>query len=425
MIGIYYEQFKIQRKLSIKMKQLINYLKYWGQLLFLPVYWFSFFFPRNKNIWLFGSTFGRRFADNPRYFYLFLSQNKQFGIHAIWISHSKPLVAELNLAGYEAYWYKSLKGIWYCLRGKVYLFDNYAKDISFYLSGGAKKINLWHGIPLKKIQADNMFDRIRHPSNLKEKIESIPRRISDEKSSHWILTPSSVFTKIFSSAFLTKHVLVCVYPRWDSFFLNQTFLLNSEKKDIKTISSKNFKKVIYYLPTFRESETKFFKVINLNALEHFLQEKKYLLCIKLHCKSKLQSKFKEIQSSYIYLIDANSDPYVCLKKADMLITDYSSVYFDYLITEKPIIFFCYDLDEYLKKEREFYFQYEKVTPGRKVKTWDELKKAIEECNNPTYQEKRLRKAIQTKIYDKQETKRCSYQLYKKVRYILETKRYPI
>ena len=57
------------------MKQIINGIKYWGQLLFLPIYWLSFLFPRDKRIWLFGSTFGRRFADNPRYLYLYVSQH--------------------------------------------------------------------------------------------------------------------------------------------------------------------------------------------------------------------------------------------------------------------------------------------------------------------------------------------------------------
>ena len=54
----------------------INRVKYWGQLLGLPIYWLSFCVPRKKNIWLFGSTFGRRFADNPRYLYLYASQHK-------------------------------------------------------------------------------------------------------------------------------------------------------------------------------------------------------------------------------------------------------------------------------------------------------------------------------------------------------------
>ncbi|MCI8752961.1 MAG: hypothetical protein HFH66_16780, partial [Lachnospiraceae bacterium] len=46
--------------------KIINWFKYWGQLLLLPVYWMSFLVPRDRKLWLFGSTFGRRFADNPK-----------------------------------------------------------------------------------------------------------------------------------------------------------------------------------------------------------------------------------------------------------------------------------------------------------------------------------------------------------------------
>ena len=113
-------------------------LHYWGQLLLLPVYWLSFLVPRDKKIWLFGSTFGRRFADNPRYLYLYVSQHRdELGIRPIWISHNEDVVKMLNAEGYEAYMYHSLKGIWFALRGKLYLYDNYSKDINFWQSGGA------------------------------------------------------------------------------------------------------------------------------------------------------------------------------------------------------------------------------------------------------------------------------------------------
>ena len=157
-------------------------LHYWGQLLLLPVYWLSFLVPRDKKIWLFGSTFGRRFADNPRYLYLYVSQHRdELGIRPIWISHNEDVVKMLNAEGYEAYMYHSLKGIWFALRGKLYLYDNYSKDINFWQSGGALKINLWHGIPLKKIQHDNVFDKFRHPKNFWGKIKNFLSIITNIK----------------------------------------------------------------------------------------------------------------------------------------------------------------------------------------------------------------------------------------------------
>lgn len=388
-------------------------LKYWGQLLLLPVYWLSFLFPRSKKIWLFGSTFGRRFADNPRYLYLYVSQHKaEFGIRPIWISHNNSVVQMLNAEGYEAYMYHSLKGIWFALRGKVYLFDNYSKDINFWQSGGAMKVNLWHGIPLKKIQHDNVFDKFRHPKNLWEKIKNFPRNISDEKPNHYVLTTSENLTKIFSSAFKTKNVLVSGYPRNLVLVSDdiKNVYLDEEKRDRKKIISfinkkndgKN-KKIIFYMPTFRESETLFFENFDKNDFQKFLAENTLLFCIKLHPKSKLNEEFKNIQSENIVVINKDADPYVFLKLADVLITDYSSIYFDYLLLDRPIIFFAYDLKEYLSDSREMYFDYDEFTPGEKVWDYQGLKNSIVKIieNNGDYQNRYsdFRKKIRKKVFE--------------------------
>lgn len=394
-------------------------IKYWAQVFYIPVYLLSCLVPRNKNLWLFGSTFGRRFADNPRYFYLYLSQHKELGIRPVWISHKKEIVNSLNQAGYEAYYYKSLKGIWYCLRGKVYLYDNYSKDISFCLSGRAVKVNLWHGIPLKKIQMDNIFDRVRHPKNGWEKFRYALRRMSDEKPSHYVLTTSSEFAPIFSSAFATKKVLICSgYPRCDIFTSKEINNLLSEKENkyFDIIDRQKEKKIILYMPTFRDSETKFFDIMNLKKFNLFLEKHNFLFCTKLHCKSKLRREFEKMESDNIVVIDPDTDPYVYIELSDMLVTDYSSIYFDYLLTEKPMLFFCYDLEEYLSKSRELYFDYEEVTPGKKVRTMQEFEEALldwENMKKEAFQDG-FRKRIRKKAFGKKKQGTASYRLYKAI-----------
>lgn len=388
-------------------------LKYWGQLLLLPVYWLSFLVPRNKKIWLFGSTFGRRFADNPRYLYLYVSQHKEeLKLRPIWISHNENVVKMLNDEGYEAYMYHSLKGIWFALRGKVYLFDNYSKDINFWQSGGAMKVNLWHGIPLKKIQHDNVFDKFRHPKNIWEKLRNFPRNISDEKPNHYVLTTSENLREIFSSAFKTKNVLVSEYPRNQVLISDdiKNVYLDEEKRDRKKIISflnkknngKN-KRMIFYMPTFRKSETLFFENFDKNDFQKFLAENTLLFCIKLHPKSKLNEEFKNIQSENIVVINKDADPYVFLKLADVLITDYSSIYFDYLLLDRPIIFFAYDLKEYLSDSREMYFDYDEFTPGEKVWDYQELKNSIAKIieNNSDYQKSYsdFRRKIMERVFE--------------------------
>lgn len=382
-------------------------IKYWGQLLLLPVYGFSFLFPRNKNIWLFGSTFGKRFADNPRYFFLYCSQHrKEFGIRPIWISHEKEIVEFIGRNGYEAYYYHSLKGIWYALRGGVYFFDNYSKDINFWQSGRALKFNMWHGIPLKKIQADNVFDKVRHPKNGWDAFKSFPRRLSDEKSSHYVLTTSEFMKPIFESAFRTQKVSTVGYPRIDGFAFHdiQNLYTGTEQQaleKIQKLSAQNSNvKILYYMPTFRDSETEFFDVMNLEGFNQFLKENHFVFCTKLHPKSKLRQQFQAIDGGNIINIDADTDPYVFIPVSDMLITDYSSIYFDYLFTDKPIVFFDYDLETYLKDSREMYFDYEKYTPGIKARNQKELEQAILDMVNGFDGYRESRKALQRKIYDR-------------------------
>lgn len=366
-------------------------IKYWLQLFLFPVYWFSFLIPRKKQIWLFGSTWGRRFADHPRYLYLYLSQHKgedtENAIRPVWIGHDKSIIRFLNEMGYEAYYHRSLKGIWYCLRGKVYFYDNYPKDISQWLSGGAVKVNLWHGAPLKKIQMDNIHDKVRHPDRRVDKLRYALRRFTDEKPSHYILSPSEFFSPIFSSAFATQKVLTAGFPRTDLFTGNQiqNVLLDAERDTYYRIKElKKDKKVFLYMPTFRDSEKKFFDVMQMDSFEKFLQENNYLFCTKLHCKSKLRKEFESIAGEHVTLIDPNADPHVYVELSDVLITDYSSIYFDYLLTGKPILFFDYDLEEYLSQSREMYFDYEAFTPGEKAASMEELESLMKRTEDSGY-----------------------------------------
>lgn len=369
--------------------KIINGLKYWGQLLLLPVYWLSFLMPRDKRLWLFGSTFGRRFADNPKYFYLYVSQHKKkLGVRPVWISHNRKIVRMLNGKGYEAYYYHSIKGIWFALRGKVYLFDNYVKDINFWQSGGALKVNLWHGVGNKKINYDNRFDAVRHPKNLWERFRYFPRRLSDEKPGHYILATSPMMCRIFARAFQVpeSHVIEAGYPRNDYILGGniKNIYSSEEKKVLSAISRWKGQDGIIdlYMPTFRDSETDFFEVMDLEVFNLFLKENHILFLTKLHPKSKLAEMFSEITYSNILNIAPESDPYVFLGQADILTTDYSSVYSDFMLLDRSVVAFWYDYGKYSEYTRDGYFDFQEYMPEIQAITMEELmdgtKKALME-----------------------------------------------
>lgn len=408
------------------MGKLIDQLKYWGQIFLIPIYVLSYLVPRDDKIWVLGSTFGRRFADNPKYFYLYLNQCKSKEITAVWISKNKKVIQSLNRKSergnkkLRAYYCYSLKGIWYALRGKVYLYDNYSKDINFCLSGGAVKINLWHGVPLKKIQMDNKFDRVRNPKGKMEKYKWFLRRLSDEKPEDYIVSPSRFMRHIFASAFQTRNVLICGYPRNDVLknpsFFNRSEIWEGNSYQLIKKATKG-KKLILYMPTFRESETEFLEVINLMEWNQFLSENNMIFCIKLHPKSHLMDRLKRIDRTeldHIILLDKEVDPYPILNQTDILVTDYSSIYFDFLIKDKPIVFFSFDYETYLSQSREMYFDYEIVTPGVKVKTQKELEAAL--LREDTDSE--IRKSVRNKMMPVTE-KLYSELLYNNIQDILE------
>lgn len=369
-------------------------LFYWLQIFLVPLFLLSCLVPRKQELWVYGSSFGKRFADNPKYFYLYMVKHHADVVHSVWITKDKCLFRKLRGCGLPVLYLYSWEGIRTCLTAGVYFYDNYTKDISFCLSGRAVKVNLWHGIPLKKINLDNRFDRVRHPQGGREQLYWALRRMSDEKPSHYVLATSEFMRPYFSSAFGTKHVLVGGYPRndalpeegkdiwWRGLNLRETMaagMLPEEKAALQRLEGRKEaegRKMLLYMPTFRSSEDKVLSVLDWCRFQRFLEENKLLFVVKLHPKSAQAALWKKAEGDSVMVLPADYDPYPFLRLADVLVTDYSSIYFDYLLLDRPIVFWDFDREEYLRESREFYFPYEAYTPGQKAATQQELEQAV-------------------------------------------------
>ena len=412
---------------------------YWLGLLGLPFYALIHLLPRDKKLWVFGSSFGRRFADNPRYLYLYLSMpsrgkaetapgpitaqpsvippsslrrqgDKMHGITPVWISGDKRIVRFLSSKGLSAFYQKSAAGRFAALKAGVYIYDNYSKDINFWLSGGALKVNLWHGVGNKRINHDNIHDKVRHPKNLWERFKTFPRRISDEKPTDYILCTSKEMGKYFKKAFrvLPGHVLCEGYPRCDALFDEELLkiLLPAEKKLLSKIKSRNAGRMIAYLPTFRESENLFFETVDLIKLEEFLKERDYLLVIKPHPKSFITERLMQFQSEHILTAGPDIDVCTFLGRADMLITDYSSAYTDYMLLDRPVIAFTYDEDEYLKNSRDYFIDQREYMPERIAKDMDSLLEQIDKAfENDICHEARM--LARKRMFDRPDGNACA------------------
>ena len=223
-------------------------------------------------------------------------------------------------------------------------------------------INLWHGLPLKRVglftmfREDKEFDRALYAS------------IVSTGADAYVSTSDRVTEDIWKKSFHALDYPKLGYARNDVLFRDarNLELLNVDgTTSLKMKAAKaQGKKVAIYCPTFRELEMGFSLNalgLDLEVLEKFCEDNNMELHLKLHPIFPVQ----DIEGKYqnINVIDNKSDMYPLFRHSDVLITDYSSIFFDYLLLDRPIIHFAADLDSYRFRDRGFSYRFEEVRCG--------------------------------------------------------------
>lgn len=325
--------------------------------------------------WVFSSVHNRTFNYNSSYLFLYVKEHCP-QIHPYYVMNDDKKREELGEKYGKEYFLdgKTMAGIRKILSCKVW-FTSTAPPL--YGVGFRKKyviLNLWHGIPLKKIgmEQENLswFTRKYYKYFFADNYEGV-------------VTTSSQLVEVMSKSFLVESERIRVWgqPR------NDVLFEEGEKKpeDIFAGELPAYEKIVLYAPTFRDHEpTQLFPFQDMDRdrLCQYLEEKKVFLCIRLHLYD--QTGYQWLQKmdragSRIRFLneDRVADIMEVLKEFDLLITDYSSIYMDYLLTGKPVLFLPYDQEEYLK-DRGMNFPYDQVTPGPKPKTFQEFLNSMED-----------------------------------------------
>jgi CDP-glycerol glycerophosphotransferase (TagB/SpsB family) len=339
------------------------------------------FFPRNSRIWVFGSAYG--FEGNSKYLYCYTVEHTP-DIRAVWIAGSLKDCSYIRSKGAEAHYRWSLRGIWIAFRSKYWFFNVCSSDVNYVASGGAWLVNLWHGVPLKKIH----FDADTHANDNRYKTLSfIIRKVflytpDDEIYNNLVSTSKYISDMSFSSALRVpaEQCLNIGYPRLDPLFWDQDYSSkwlklwssNDEQKFIKKI--KTFDKAFIFMPTWRDHAPHFIEEQNWDfiGLDKKLAQRNTILILKLHPLTPLSLLESVQHCSNIELLDSSQDVYCILPHTHGLITDYSSIMFDYALLDKPICYFAHDLNDYLDKSREFYMPFDKVVYGPVVTTIEQV-----------------------------------------------------
>ncbi len=327
----------------------------------IMLYIFSFLIPKSKKYVVIGGWQGKRFADNSRGMFEYLDNNKkELGIKKVfWYTRDRKIYEGLFKQGKDVLYGYQLRSIYWHLRSKVHIIDQNTRDILDVFSIRCIRINLWHGIPLKKIG-----NYITGSGAVKWYAKFISAGAWPEQ---YILAPSEFSGRMLAFAMGVKRdkCLIASYPR-------NAKLYNYRKEEKK----KEGCFISFYLPTFRDTEdVNPLLNIDMKSFNGKLMEKDILLYIKPHFAS-VSSWEKAKGYSNIIILEAAEDVYDWLYKTDLLITDYSSVFFDFMITERAILFYPYDIDYYESHERGFAMPYDENTPGDKIFTVSDFEQSL-------------------------------------------------
>lgn len=321
------------------------------------------------HIWLFSSTDNSHYNYNSRYLFEYVKENLP-EITPLFVINDPELRSSLSSKYGKQYFIEteSIQGIRQALSAGVWFTS---AGLPAYGTGLHKKrliINLWHGVPLKKIA---LLD-----PNLKKAARIYFKKIFSENYT-CILTTSHELIPLMARSFAVSEDKIKVWgqPRNDGLF---------QKNDCREILGQLFPdlpeytKTVLYAPTFRDyGQVQLFpfKDFDQKQLEAFLEEKNMLLFIRTHVAE--QGSAAPYLGKRIRFLgnEQAEDVTGILNIFDCLITDYSSIYIDYLLTDKPMIFLPYDRQQYLDG-RGMNFDYDDVTPGPKPETFNDFLDAL-------------------------------------------------
>ena len=319
--------------------------------------------PLKNNVCILESFWGREFSDNPKAVYDYLVKQRPDMKFIIPLQDTlQKSDIEIEKTNTEIVKLNSWRYLYFLARGKYFInnvnFPDYYKKRK-----AAIEIQTMHGTPLKKLGLDN-------PGEIPE--HQIEQFIQKCKRWDYLTIPSDYVGEIAKSAYRFEGDFLKIgYPRNDSLFNNSEKIKRSliEKYELP----KN-RKIILYAPTWRV-KGKFSMPIDLQKLREKFGEE-YIVIIKLHHYMIPNFDLDGLED-FAFLFDRGSIISDFYKIADILITDYSSVMFDYAILKKPMLFFTYDYDNYKNELRGMYFDFKQDAPGPLVETTDELIGEIE------------------------------------------------
>ncbi|WP_213422072.1 CDP-glycerol glycerophosphotransferase family protein [Bhargavaea massiliensis] len=336
---------------------------------------------KNEKLIIFESFNGRQLSDSPRAIYEYMKEYYP-NYRMVWSADRRYIDQFKGQVEYATRF--SLKWLFLFPKAKYWVVNS---RLPLWIRKDPNTIYLqtWHGTPLKKLGVD--IEEVHMPDTTTNQYHR--NFVNEARKWNYLVSPNQFSSETFRRAFKYKgELLETGYPR------NDFLIKNNNLKYIQSIKERVGiplnKKVILYAPTWRDDQyiaKGQYKTVNEMDLSRMKKEfgDEYIVLLRMHY---LVADKVELQGTEGFAYNMSDYPDIrdLYLVADILITDYSSVYFDYSILNKPMLFYMYDIEKYRDKLRGFYFDIEQHVPGPICTTMDELVSSIVNSENETSEE---------------------------------------
>lgn len=303
------------------------------------------------------NSFNGRYTDNPRSVFDVLAARRPDLDH-VWLGEGDgPGGARTVALGSADYFRTAGRARWVVAN---FMMPAYAPR------RGVTYVQTWHGTPLKRIGYDN-------PRYFRDD-RGLRRSARDYAKWDYLVSQNRFSTDIFRRAFRFEgEVLEVGYPRND--LLSSPAAAGVRRSVREELGIPDDVRVVLYAPTFRDGQKDsagrlaFPLVLDLARMREALGGRVVVL-LRLH--HWVAAGLGPLPGDFCRDVSDRRDINELYLAADVLVTDYSSVMFDFAVTGKPIVYFTYDLEEYRDEGRGFYFDLEAEAPGPLCRTTEEL-----------------------------------------------------
>ncbi|MER6014952.1 bifunctional glycosyltransferase/CDP-glycerol:glycerophosphate glycerophosphotransferase [Streptomyces bluensis] len=318
--------------------------------------------PVKKRLVVFESHLGRQYSDSPRALY---EEMRRQGLRfeAVWAYADSPEGFPEDAVLVRRWSMPYLKAL---ARAEFWI-DNQSYPLKLTKRPGTTYIQTWHGSALKRMGFDEPEWKLRSRSE-----QAAQQRTLDRFDRFLVRSEHDVRTLARAFRLKEKTLLRVGYPRNDA--LVRARETPGRPPQAAELGIPEDKQVLLYAPTFRRREQRRFELPF--DVERFADTfgDRYVLLVRSHYLNHVV--LPPSVRGQVVDVSSHHDVTPLLSLADGLITDYSSVMFDYALLDRPMFFFAYDYEEYVHEGRGTYFDLLERAPGPVVRTEDDLYAAL-------------------------------------------------